>query len=36
MVKPLIIHDSSFIQKSYREDNGKFCLNQKRKIRRRK
>jgi len=36
MVAPLIIHDSSYIQKSSREDNGKLCLNQKRKIRRRK
>jgi len=26
MVKPLIIHDSSFIQKSLKEDKGKFCV----------
>jgi len=36
MVKPLIIHDSSYIQKSSKEDDGRLYLNQKRKIRRRK
>jgi len=34
MLAPLIIHDSSYIQQSSREDNGKLCVNQKRKIRR--
>jgi len=30
----LIIHGSSYIQKSSREDNGKLCVNQRKKIRR--
>jgi len=34
MVAPLIIHDSSFILKSSMEDKGKFCVNQRKKIRR--
>jgi len=34
MLAPLIIHDSSFIQKSSKEDDGRLYLNQKRKIRR--
>ena len=34
MVAPLIIHDSSFIQKSSMEDKEKLCVNQRKKIRR--